>query len=218
MTDQFMQRADNIVRIQSGDLVYADTPENFAADNGAAAPALPSGVTERVYEPGRRHALVANDSVIGGGDMPWAFGDGAIEAVTALLSAQAARAETPSPVDEAPNVYSVQTERARRLALGFNYDFGDSRGVHRIGTSDADMVGWDDVTKLAAAMLAAGQAAPINIVTNTGPATVTPQEWQLILLAAGAYRQPIWAASFALQAMVPIPADYPADSRWPAAT
>ena len=33
----------------------------------------------------------------------------------------------------------VAAERDRRLALGFNYDFGDSRGVHRIGTTLADI-------------------------------------------------------------------------------
>src|SRR5690606_41968408 len=42
----------------------------------------------------------------------------------------------------------VVAERDRRLAMGFDYDFQDERGVHRISTTPADMAGWDEVTKL----------------------------------------------------------------------
>lgn len=119
------------------------------------------------------------------------------------------------PADPA-TIADVAAERSRRLAAGFDYDFGDSRGIHRIGTSDADMRGWDEVTMLANALIAAG--APLQtiaIVTETGAVTVTAEEWNLILLAAGAARQPIWHASFVLQATDPIPADYADDSHWP---
>ena len=110
----------------------------------------------------------------------------------------------------------VGLERTRRLRLGFDYDFQDARGVHRIGTTDSDMDGWDEVTTVAQAAILAGlPTMAINIVTDTGPVTVTAMEWQSILLAAGAARQPLWAASFALQALDPIPADYADDSRWP---
>ena len=109
----------------------------------------------------------------------------------------------------------VVAERARRLALGFDFDFGDARGVHRFGTTPQDMIGWDVVSKLASAAVAIGNgAAPINIVTDTGPVTVSALEWQQILLFAGVAQQPIWLASFALQAMSPIPADYANDSYW----
>jgi hypothetical protein len=121
---------------------------------------------------------------------------------------EASRAVVPTAAD-------VEIERKRRLAAGFDYAFPDARGTHRIGTTDADMAGWSEVTMLAGAMIAAGQpAGTIAIVTNTGPATVTAIEWQSILLAAAAFRQPIWAASFALQAMSPIPADYADDAHW----
>lgn len=109
---------------------------------------------------------------------------------------------------------AIITERTRRLAAGFLYDFGDARGVHRIGTSRQDMDGWDEVTKLANAMLATQQGGTISIVTDTGAAEVTPSEWQNILLTASAFRQPIWAASFRLQQMVPIPGNYADDSHW----
>lgn len=109
----------------------------------------------------------------------------------------------------------VIAERKRRLALGFDYDFGDDRGVHRIGTTEADLKGWDEVTDIASADIALGNGSTaISIATDTGPCTVTALEWQSILVAAGAFRQPIWAASFALQAMDPIPADFTDDSYW----
>lgn len=115
-----------------------------------------------------------------------------------------------------PSRADVVAERERRLSLGFDYDFGDARGIHRITTAPADMTGWDEVTKLASALLATGAGATeIQIVSDTGPVAVTAVEWQAILLAAAGFRQPIWAASFALQAMDPVPADYADDMHWP---
>lgn len=109
----------------------------------------------------------------------------------------------------------VVRERTRRLALGFSYNFGDARGVHRIGMTAADMAGWDEVSVAAQAAINLGAPnAPLNIVTDTGPVSVTAQEWQSILMAAAQARQPIWAASFALQAMQPIPSDFADDSWW----
>lgn len=110
---------------------------------------------------------------------------------------------------------AIVAERERRLALGFDFDFGDGRGTHYIGTTPTDMAGWDEVSKGAAALIALGQSdAAITIVTDTGPVTITVLEWQSILAAALAHRQPIWAASFALQAADPIPIDYMDDAYW----
>ena len=108
----------------------------------------------------------------------------------------------------------VLAERARRLALGFDYDFEDERGVHRIGTTDQDMKGWDEVSKIAQALINLGMGStPIDIVTDTGPCEVTAMEWQQVLAAAAAFRQPIWANSFELQAMGEIPED-PSDNEY----
>ena len=121
----------------------------------------------------------------------------------------------PEPEPQPPTINDVLAERARRLALGFDYDFGDQRGVHRIGTTPEDMIGWDEVTKFAQALINAGDTTTtIGIDTNTGPAEVTALEWNAILIAAGAFRQPIWHASFALQKMDPIPEDYTDDKYW----
>lgn len=119
------------------------------------------------------------------------------------------------PPPPPPSVDDVIAERDRRLALGFEYDFGDARGIHHIGTTVQDMQGWDEVTKVAAAALATGNSAlEIQIITDTGPTTVTAMEWQAILLASGAARQPLWQASFVLQLADPIPADYADDVHW----
>lgn len=108
-----------------------------------------------------------------------------------------------------PTTTDVQVERTLRLAGGFDYDFGDARGVHRIGTTLADMAGWDEVTTVAQALIALGQTSSlIDVQTDTGACQVTPLEWMAILIAAAGFRQPIWHGSFALQGIDPIPADY----------
>lgn len=109
----------------------------------------------------------------------------------------------------------VVEERNRRLALGFNYTFNDSRGTHHIATSDEDLKNWDEVTKLSTAAILAGvPETEIAIKTETAPVTVTAVEWQQILIAAGLHRQPLFQASFALQDMNPIPSDYKDDAHW----
>jgi len=116
----------------------------------------------------------------------------------------------PAPLQE-----EVQAERERRLALGFAYDFGDARGVHQIGTTPEDMVGWRDVIDYANALIDTGDTTTqITIVTDTGPTAVTAPEWQAIMLQAAVIRQTIWAGSFTLQAMSPIPSDYMSDIYW----
>lgn len=109
----------------------------------------------------------------------------------------------------------LHAERDRRLALGFDYGFGDARGVHRINTTLGDMAGWDEVTKFAQALINAGLGdQTIIIATGTGVAQVTAIEWQGVLIAAAAFRQPIWGASFVLEALDPIPLDFREDSYW----
>lgn len=148
---------------------------------------------------GRQEHRHANDDVEGGGMLAYLAEGGVIDPY----------------VPPNPTVAEVVTERERRLALGFDYDFADARGVHHIATSPSDMVGWDDVTKASQAMIALGLgASTVDIVTDTGPCQVTALEWQQVLIAATQARQPIWAASFALQAMTPIPADFTDDRHW----
>lgn len=120
------------------------------------------------------------------------------------------------PADIPPiTVQNIVTERERRLTLGFDYNFNDARGIHRIGTTQSDMIGWDEVTKFANALITTGNSSQtLTIVTDTGPVQLTALEWQGILIAAGIFRQPIWAASFYLQTLNPIPADYKENIYW----
>jgi hypothetical protein len=112
-------------------------------------------------------------------------------------------------------IEKVIAERERRLSIGFDYNFNDARGIHRIGTTEQDMKGWDEVTKAANSLTTLGLGTTsFNIVTNTGPVSVTAIEWLQIIVAATINRQPIWAASFALQAMESIPANFEDDSYW----
>lgn len=155
--------------------------------------------------------FIRADGTVVHGAAPFSAGD-VCEEFDAFIAAGGVVSAYVAPL---PTIDNVIAERERRLALGFNYDFGDARGVHRFGTTARDLAGWDEVTQLAAARLAKGETTPVDVVTNTGPANVTPLEWQDVLLAAGAFRQPIWAASFGLEAQNPIPADYADDAHWP---
>lgn len=136
----------------------------------------------------------------------WRYFAGASAALVYFTAAQRPSGAT---------VADVIAERDRRAALGFDYNFGDSRGVHRIGTTPADLAGWREVTDLSGALINIGQGAfKIGIETNTGPVQISAMEWQQVLIAAGAARQPVWLASFKLQAMDPIPDDFTADKWW----
>lgn len=151
------------------------------------------------FNPGSGKSILSAEGAEG--DIGWAV----------VAGVPVAPVVTPPPVTPA----MVARERQRRFDLGFDYDFGDGRGVHHIGTSEADKVGWGEVTDISNAAIALGAPnTPIYIVTETGSATITAMEWQSVLLAAGQARQPLWAASFALQAMNPIPSDYTDDQHW----
>lgn len=116
---------------------------------------------------------------------------------------------------EAPIEYRLYVERTRRLEAGFDYNFDDARGVHRLNTTKADMEGWDEVTKLStAALLSNKPTTTIALKTATGIVDVTAAEWQAILMVAGGVRQKIYQAYFALKEMDPIPSDFADDVYW----
>lgn len=120
---------------------------------------------------------------------------------------------SPEPPVFAPTAEDVARERDRRLALGFDYDFGDGRGVHRIGTTEADLRGWSEVSTYAGALLDSGDTTTrIAIATDTGACEMTAAEWRAVEIAAAQFRQPIWARSFVL--MQTLPMDYTADAHW----
>lgn len=85
------QHPEGMVYVRTDESTYGDTPENFARDYGAKAPPLPEGMTERIYEPGKRHALICDHDVVDGGPMPWPEGDKILAKLGRLLAAKAAR-------------------------------------------------------------------------------------------------------------------------------
>jgi len=123
-----------------------------------------------------------------------------------------------------PTIEDIGEERNRRLALGFNYDFCDERGVQFINTTPKDMEGWNQVTQLKDVMFQVMMANPesnavnlpmTEISTGTGRVVITAAEWlQILLYAAQYHQQPLWQKSFDLQAMDPIPYDYTDDVYW----
>lgn len=171
------------------------------------------------------HDKISQDPIAGGIEISEAEYNSALEGMLSgkritvadgalLIHEMQAQEENPA-APAAPTVFDVIAERERRLTAGFDFDFGDARGVHHIGTSDRDLKNWDEVTKLAQAAINLDQPGmSIAIETDSGACTITAMEWQHILIAAGAARQPIFHASFALQAMSPIPADFADDSHW----
>jgi hypothetical protein len=83
--------ASGRINIRTRHYFYGETLENYAADGGPLLPPLPNTITERLYEPGVRHALIRDDDVVDGGPMPWPEGDQIIASVVRLFDAQAAR-------------------------------------------------------------------------------------------------------------------------------
>lgn len=121
-------------------------------------------------------------------------------------------------LEVAPTAEMLTAELERRLSLGFDFDFGDARGVHHFGTTSKDMERWiQEVTPLAQAAMNRGEPSRlIGIKTDTGPVSVKASEWWAVLDAAASWRQPIYAAYFALKEETPIPDDYASGiSYWP---
>jgi hypothetical protein len=83
------QDLENILVV--GEVTYRETLENFAVDYGAMMPALPEGITLRIYERDVRHPLIADNNVLDGGPMPWLEGDEIIDSVDILLATKTAR-------------------------------------------------------------------------------------------------------------------------------
>jgi hypothetical protein len=116
----FLQRPDSVQVRDDQERTYIDTPGNFEADFGVELPALPEGVTERFYRPGKAHALNNGGDTIGGGDMPWAFAENVFPLVADALVLKAAR-DNPPPPEPEPNavpasVTPLQARRALRQA------------------------------------------------------------------------------------------------------
>ncbi|PWT92084.1 MAG: hypothetical protein C5B54_04115 [Acidobacteria bacterium] len=77
--------------VRDNDQHYGESLKIFSLDYGRAAPSLPKGITQRIYEPGIRHALQSGNVVIAGGPLPWPEGDAILQKVDKLFTAKRAR-------------------------------------------------------------------------------------------------------------------------------
>lgn len=119
------------------------------------------------------------------------------------------------PLERDELMAAIERERAKRLAKGFDYDFKDKRGVHRIGTTESDESGWSKVTNLVNAYMMAGkQNEKITLETDTGEVVISAKEWSDILIQKGSFEQQIYAVSFKLQKLDPIPQDVENPKYW----
>jgi len=86
--------SDNSIYVRSDnpEVFYTDTTENFELDFGVPFPPLPSGIDERFYTAGKRHALnVIDRGTVDGGPMPWIEGDALVNQLDTALANQNAR-------------------------------------------------------------------------------------------------------------------------------
>jgi len=90
------QISDGTIWLRTDQGNYGGTPEEIKAECGKELPPLPEGITERVYEPGIRHALSANNSVVDGGPMPWPEGDDMLASYSELAAKRAKREKADS--------------------------------------------------------------------------------------------------------------------------
>jgi hypothetical protein len=82
MVHQFRDRI--FLRNDDGES-YSGTLEDFARHFGEPMPPMPQGITQRIYEPDKRHALQIGNNVVDGGPLPWTEGDDALARVDEMI-------------------------------------------------------------------------------------------------------------------------------------
>ena len=95
----FHHFADQVRVVDDDGRTWSGSEALFERDYGVSVPDLPPDLTERVYEQGKRHALMRDHDVIDGGLMPWPEGDAIIDALQDALAQQQARQSLSSEFD-----------------------------------------------------------------------------------------------------------------------
>jgi hypothetical protein len=101
----------DFINVKSGEFHYAGPREQYDFDGGIDFPPLPPGITERLYEPGVRHALIRGTDVVDGGPMPWPEGDAVLAMAASLVGAKRIREE-----NERAEAQRKGEEKAARIA------------------------------------------------------------------------------------------------------
>lgn len=105
---KMLQQHEGMVIVRLDKDLYMETAETFEADYGFPMPVLLSKYDERLYEPGKRHALSFENSVIDGGEMPWPEGDAILAALPTLMRNRAARLQVAIDAQEAERKQIVE--------------------------------------------------------------------------------------------------------------
>jgi hypothetical protein len=89
--EHYYDGPEGMIWVRTDDGTYFGTRGDFEFEFGENLEKLPEGALERIYEPGKRHAIQNSDSIVAGGEREWSFGDRAIAAFVKLKAAQQAR-------------------------------------------------------------------------------------------------------------------------------
>lgn len=118
----------------------------------------------------------------------------------------------PEPAPKAPDSASVNTERDRRIVAGKTIN-----GVAVTGR-DEDARNLTNLALAAQLRIASGDTTTTTTFRDGENIDhdLTPPEMLALWQASAAYVSALYAASWVIKAMKPIPADFDADARWPA--
>jgi hypothetical protein len=100
-----------IVRTTSGEF-YIETPEVFEKDFGEKFPALPEGAIERLYRQNTFHMIGDGENVLGGGPIPWEFGERVLQAFFRLMEAHKARQPKSKTPEEVQSEFEKMAQEA----------------------------------------------------------------------------------------------------------
>ena len=144
---------DGFIVVRSGTDQYNDTLANFTADYGVTFPPLPQDAIERIYIQGVRHSIIGDDGVMGGGPMPWPFGNQLINNIHVGIDAQTAR-QPPPPLPPDPPAPTPEQVARRAQRDAYLQDAGRNDLSDRLKTATpAQIDAWVDanVTTIAQA-------------------------------------------------------------------
>jgi hypothetical protein len=109
------QTAEGMVWVRTDEGHYGEPADVFEIDHGKKLPPLPPGITERVYQPGVRHALVRGTDVVDGGPRDWREGDEIIAKNAELLAKKQKRKDDKDAEDKARMERDIEKMRAEMM-------------------------------------------------------------------------------------------------------